>query len=234
MQGVCTKEIDLRSNHPKLNRDITPLPGEIWKDIKEWKGHELQEGYQISNMGRIRNLGRVLIQKGSNGKMIKHPYPACMMKLTKDPDGYLFTNLCRVDKGSPITGRVHQLVATFFLNATPQPGQTQVNHIDGNKENNTPENLEWASPDENNRHAREHGLARLGTSQSIHGRIIEWGVILESKAKADKALGRYSGYIDYCKLHNLPIIDKHSGQEVHVEWITREDNNEYYRRNKEQ
>lgn len=228
MQGVCNKEIDGRKNHPKINRDITPLPGEIWKDIKEWKGYKLQEGYQVSNFGRVRNLGRSHMQKNWKGDLYRHKYPACMLRQTKDSDGYLFTSLCRVDKKTPIESRIHQLVATYFLDTKPRPDQTHVNHIDGNKENNLPENLEWASPDENNRHARETGLARLGTSQAIHGRILEWDKIFESKSKADSALGRYSGYIDYCKQHDLPIIDKNSGQEVHVEWITREDNHEYY------
>lgn len=228
MQGICNKEVDRRKSHPRIDRDITPLPGEIWKDIKEWKGKELQDGYQVSNFGRVRNLGRVLMQKNWKGELYPHPYPACMLRQTKDEDGYLFVAFCRIDKKSPITGRIHQLVATLFLDQKPKPGQIQVNHIDGNKENNTPENLEWASPDENNRHARETGLARLGTSQSIHGKIIEWNKIFESKVKTAAALGRYDGYIDYCKKHNLPIIDKNTGQEVHVEWITREDNHEYY------
>lgn len=231
MQGVASDpKADKRRNHPKVDRDITPLPGEIWKDVLEWKGHELQEGYQVSNLGRVRNLGRVLHQIGRGGKMITHPYPACMMQLTRDEDGYLFTNFCRVDKKSPITARVHQLVAYYFLKEQPREDQTHVNHIDGNKENNHVSNLEWASPEENNKHARDTGLARLGTSQAIHGKVIEWDQIFESKHKTDTALGRYGGYVDYCKAHSLPIIDKHTNKEVHVEWITREDNNEYYKR----
>jgi len=27
MQGICNKEVDGRKNHPKIDRDITPLPG---------------------------------------------------------------------------------------------------------------------------------------------------------------------------------------------------------------
>lgn len=210
---------DKRHQHLPIDRNITPLPGEIWKDVKEWKGHKLQEGYQVSNLGRIRNLGRVVIQRKRNGQMGPHPYPPCMMRLTHDQDGYLFTNLCREDKKTPILVRVHQMVATYFLNQSPRPDQTHVNHKDGNKENNTPENLEWASPDENNRHAREMGLARLGTSQAIRARIVEWDEIVPSKTKLNLRLGRKTGYVEYCESHNLPIIDKNSGQEVHIEWL---------------
>lgn len=222
MQGV-TKDptTDKRHSHPKVDRDITPLPGEVWKDVIEWKGYELQPGYQVSNLGRIRNLGRVLEQRGNNGKIVKHPYPPCMLHLTHDPDGYLFTSFCCTfgSNKRTVDVKVHQLVATYFLSIVPRPDQTHVNHIDGNKENNTPKNLEWASPDENNRHAREAGLARLGTSQAIQGRIIEWDEICSSKSKTDARLGRYSGYTDRCKQRSLPIIDKHTGQEVHVEWL---------------
>lgn len=222
MQGVAKDPAkDKRHQHPRIDRNIDPLPGEIWKDVTEWKGHELREGYQVSSLGRIRNLGRIVVQRDPAGRLVEHSYPACMMRPSTDPDGYLVTSLCIVDstKKRSIDCRVHQLVATYFLDAKPRPDQTHVNHIDGDKTNNTSKNLEWASPAENNKHARDAGLARLGASQAIQGRIIEWGLVCSSKTQTDKALGRYSGYIDRCKQRSLPIIDKHSGQEVHVEWI---------------
>lgn len=224
MQGLVKDlKTDKRHLHPKLDRDISPLPGEIWRDLEEWKGHQLQSGYQVSNLGRVRNLGRVIEQRSPGGKIINHPYPPCMLRLSEDPDGYLRVGLCRVDSKHAVTPGVHQLVAQLFLDQKPREDQTHVNHIDGNKHNNTPANLEWASPAENNEHARKNGLARLGTSQSIKGRVVEWGVEFESKSKTDAALGRYSGYVDYCMSHNLPIKDKNSGQVVHVQWIQRED-----------
>ena len=51
---------------------------------------------------------------------------------------------------------IHRLIAMRYI---PNPdNKPQVNHIDGNKENNSIENLEWASNLENAHHAMTHGL----------------------------------------------------------------------------
>ena len=54
------------------------------------------------------------------------------------------------------TCMIHRLVAQYFC--TNPHSKPVVNHIDGNKLNNTYSNLEWCTVAENNKHARATGL----------------------------------------------------------------------------
>ena len=73
----------------------------------------------------------------------------------KNPNGYLKVGLAD-GKGGHTQLSIHALVARHFL---PNPyDHKQVNHIDGNKENNHMSNLEWVSASQNIQHALETGL----------------------------------------------------------------------------
>ena len=71
-----------------------------------------------------------------------------------DRYGYKYVMLYRNGKRKHMT--VHRAVACAYLeNPNKYP---QVNHIDGNKENNHISNLEWCSVSHNIRHAYDNGL----------------------------------------------------------------------------
>ena len=131
------------------------LTDEIWKPIKGYEGL-----YDVSSWGRIRSLNYYC--KGKRE----------ILKLSAKPNTYIKVGL-RKD-GTVRYYRVHRLVAEAFL---PNPlNLPQVNHIDGNKQNNAINNIEWCSPKQNTnnpntkpnmfrRYHKEGEFARRSTAQ---------------------------------------------------------------------
>lgn len=72
----------------------------------------------------------------------------------KSKRGYLLVNLS-ID-GKCKTFSVHSLIAKAYI---PNPDNLpEINHKDGNKENNTVSNLEWCTSSQNSVHALREGL----------------------------------------------------------------------------
>lgn len=98
------------------------------------------------------------------------------MKQHFDKDKYLIITLNNKKKK---TFKVHRLVAEHFIpNLQNKPC---VNHIDGNKQNNNVNNLEWVTPSENMLHAYKKGLIKI--SQKRIDRMYE---LVEKKKKRVK------------------------------------------------
>ena len=115
---------------------------EQWKDIKGFEGC-----YQISSLGRIKSLER----QDSKGRLRKE---RILSQNKKDDKGYHTANLYKDGKNQ--YKRVHILVAEAFI---PNPNnKPEVNHIDGNKSNNSVSNLEWNTTKENCEHRQRMGL----------------------------------------------------------------------------
>ena len=70
---------------------------------------------------------------------------------SKHKDGYIFVTLH--DKQIPL----HRIVAKLFHGQDYQEGLV-VNHIDGNKQNNFADNLEWVTQSDNIKHSYENSL----------------------------------------------------------------------------
>ena len=150
---------------------------EEWKDIKEYEGL-----YQVSNLGRVKSLDQKVSNKKGN-----YLQKGKVLAFYIDKDGYCV--VCLTNKRKHKTYRVSRLVAeTFIPNYENKP---TVNHIDGNKQNNNIENLEWATYSENNRHAVEMGLntkdkLKIKVNQyDLNGNFIkQWESLSEAGRKA--------------------------------------------------
>jgi hypothetical protein len=85
------------------------------------------------------------------------------LKPNKGEKGYLRVRL--LFDGKYINYRVHRLVAIAFL--PKLEGKNQVNHINGIKDDNRLENLEWCNNQENQIHAHKNNLANTNHIKRI-------------------------------------------------------------------
>lgn len=124
---------------------------EIWKDIQGYEGL-----YQVSNLGRVKRL------KFINGTTFFDR--EIILKQSLNKRGYCFISLSK--RNIKCSKAVHRLVSQAFI---PNPkNKSEVNHIDGNKQNNNVNNLEWSTREENIQHAYNNGL-NLGSMKNKRG-----------------------------------------------------------------
>lgn len=119
---------------------------EIWKDIPKYEGL-----YQVSNFGNVKSLDRIV--KGKNN--IERKIKGKIILPFKGNGGYLCVRLWKNNFAPHF--KVHRLILSTFY-PIKNMEIYDVNHIDGNKQNNHINNLEWCTRQENLIHAVENGL----------------------------------------------------------------------------
>lgn len=129
---------------------------EIWKPVEG-----LEFAYEVSSHGRVRSVDRACNGKGLSVVFRK----GLIRKPRLNKDGYLYLMLYM--DGTAVTRKVHRLVASAFCEKPD--GCDLVNHKDGNKVNNSAENLEWVTSSQNARHAISLGLyvPRIGEDSAM-------------------------------------------------------------------
>ena len=118
-----------------------------WKDVKGYEGF-----YQVSNNGDVKSLSRLVKHPKGGYKRIRERIMSC--KNGRD----FYDIVVLYQEGVSKTKLVHRLVAEAYL-SNPE-NLPQVNHKDGNKLNNSVDNLEWCSLSEQRFHAYRIGLQK--------------------------------------------------------------------------
>lgn len=118
----------------------------ITKPIKDYENL-----YTINSNGEIFSLDRIIVGTDS----VNYPKKGKKINVKVNcKNGYFQVALWKDNKGKLYS--IHRLLAQAFI---PNPlNKPQVNHIDGNKLNNSLSNLEWVTVSENSVHALKTGL----------------------------------------------------------------------------
>lgn len=142
--------IDAYENLEYLNPAISfSYNNETWIEISSRYIPNVKDGaYLISDHGNV--YSRLHSPSNPNGGII-HP--------SKSKNGYLRIPL-KLENGKRSSYSISRLMMLHF-NFIPGCEFMEVDHIDGNKERNVLDNLEWVTPQENTHRAIKNGLRTL-------------------------------------------------------------------------
>lgn len=121
---------------------------------EEWKPVPINPNYEGRSQGRVRSLTRIVrcVRHGHEGTRV---HKGRILKQIHNK-GYLVVKMGAANQAYG----VHQVVAMAFHGLPPE-GYV-VDHVDTNKHNNRPENLEYVTPGENTRRQWVKGLLPSG------------------------------------------------------------------------
>ena len=139
---------------------------------------------------KINSLGQVFSRYKYKTSIITNDWRQVQPVLDKGI-GYYLVTLVNAKTKLRKNQFIHRLLAKAFI---PNPiGKPQVNHIDGNKQNNDLSNLEWVTPKENSVHAWSLGLS---SSDSTNISVIQYDLQALTQIAIHKSLhdaGRDTG-----------------------------------------
>lgn len=144
--------------------------------MEKWKTIPDYPNYEVSDEGHVRNA--------RYGNMLKP-------QLVK---GYTRVVLCKNNQCAPRS--VHRLVATAYCEGADD--NLQVNHKDGNKTNNSADNLEWVTPGQNQKHAYDTGLKHPPCPNPRKVRIVETDEIFDTITDCAKHVNGSKRHISEC------------------------------------
>ena len=119
---------------------------EIWKPVFDGK-------YEVSSLGKVKTA-----------RVLRHSLRYLIGRhLTQILNETGYMRVCITVGGKKRSMAVHSVVALGFIG--PRPEGMNVNHKNGNKTDNRPENLEYTTPKQNTQHALRNGLLAVGERQ---------------------------------------------------------------------
>lgn len=170
----------------------------IWK-ILQYNG-QTYDKFEISEDGQLRNVVTGTVYKQHINK-----------------EGYNQVCVSLGGRKQKKVFKIHKAVAETYIQNNEC--KNTVNHIDGNKQNNSVDNLEWATNAENVQHAFDTGLAKpkMGTDHwcsklsSDDVSYIRSHYIKNDVEYGSRALGRKFG-VDHCKI--LDVVNYESYKNI--------------------
>lgn len=116
---------------------------------ESWKVCIECDAYEVSSCGNVR-------------RAVTHPYRGFIpfKQLIQVYDKGRYRKVCMRKNGKQIFKMVHSLIASAFIGK--RPDGYEINHKDGNKSNNSVENLEYVTKQQNREHAKRLNLYAFG------------------------------------------------------------------------